>query len=562
MSYILETLGRGLLSQLLDAFEAHSLGVDGDDVETLEARRQQSPTSADIAMRLGVAYLRDLQLNNARRVLEEAERLGADPTRARLAQACVYDELGDAAEALRRLRAAAQLDPKDSAIAFAIGLLQERMGSAAEARAAYQRARELCPRLRNAHERLAAMSVIEGRVDDARADYERLTELDPDDVDVLISLGALCLAGDDPRAAIDHFQQALLIEPDAVDSRGDHPEDADLRAAIDEARRLVDLYPGSSEMRVRLGDLLARSGADGAAVQQYSAALELHPTFLEATIKLGAQHLREQRYAQAARYFTVATELNDRLILAFAGLGYAQRMAGLPHDADATLNLAVGLAPNSTLLFSESARLQFKAERGGSSEPTFLIETATLEQDCEDMIAAALRRYEDAISDTPNDAELHYRKGLLLRRLERTGEAVASFRTATLLLPHFVKAQLMLGTCLRETGRHKESEAAFALAFHSPGPAIELYYSLALLFAHRNHFELALEHAAFEQNDTLTPLQSNLSTALQAVGMVDRGESAWRTLCAMARKPGFVDPSRFAEQDAIETESDTDTEAW
>lgn len=555
MTYMLETLGRGLLSQLLDAFESQSLGVDGDDVESLEARRHQSPTSGDILLRLGVAYLRELRLNDARRTLEEAERIGADPSRARLALACVYDELGDPAEALRRLRIASQCDPGDSAITFAIGMLLERAGSAVEARAAYEAARAQCPRLRNAHERLAALAIVEGSVADARQRYEDLAELDPGDIDVLIALGALCMADDDPRSAIDHFQQALLIEPEACDGhdRDGPDDDVELQAAVDEARRMVELYPGSSEMRVRLGDLLATAGADDAAVKQYTAALELHPTFLEAAVKLGAQHLRGQRYAAAARQFTHATELNDRLVLAFTGLGCAQLQAGLHVDAEATFNLATGLAPNSTLLFSESARLQLKAARArGSAAGGLAVETATLEADVDVLLLEALRRYEEALVDMPEDADLHYRRGLLLRRLERFDEAIAAFRSATVLIPHFVKAQLMLGVCLRECGAATDAERAFAAAFHAPGHSIDLYYGLALLFAHRNHFELAVEHSTLEREERLTPIRSNLATALQAIGMVDRSESAWRGLCAMTRRIGLIDPARFSEQETNE----------
>ena len=69
------------------------------------------------------------------------------------------------------------------------------------------------------------------------------------------------------------------------------------------------------------------------------------------------------RLADAARTFTDSVELNDRLLVAFVGLSLAQCGDGKPADAMESLNLAVGLVPNSVLLLTESTRLQLKAGR-------------------------------------------------------------------------------------------------------------------------------------------------------------------------------------------------------
>jgi tetratricopeptide (TPR) repeat protein len=538
MSYLLEALGRGLLADLQAAFD-HQLPVVADDCpDTLQARLNASPTSLDLALRLGIALLRESRLKEAQQALEVARTLGPSAVAPHLALACVCDELGHMDQALAHLRTAQRLDPHDPAIAFGIGFCYERMGQSHEARSAYLSAIERCPQLRNAYERLAALAVREHRWHEAIEQYERLAEMEPDDLDVLLTLGNLYLQAHRITDAVEQYQEALTIEPESHDepltTAEEMAADGHLDEAIQTLEKLVRKYPNMAPFHVRLGDLYVKVGDDARATESYQVALAAQPSFLEATVKLGTQHMRQGRYVDAAVTFNRAIELNDRLITAFVGLGVAQHDSGRFHESLATFDLAASLEPSTTLLFSESARLHLKTERQDqdATEPE---DAAAACGDPNELLAAALQRHEQALRTAPNHADLHYRYGLLLRQVGRQAEAIQAFRNAIRINPVYCKALVKLAICLKEAGDTDEAVTTFQRALSVNDRFVDVHYQLGLLFAQRNRFNLALEEfeqavADHNQNPSFRP---NVALALQNIGMLDRAASTWRSICEL-----------------------------
>lgn len=534
MSYLLESLGRGLLGQLLDAFETQLPSTTDDDPVTLTRRAARSPGSADLGIRLGLTHLRAMKLRDAAEQFERVRKLSNEPRLAEIGLACVSDELGRLPEALRHLQAAHLCDPTDPATVFAMAFCHERLGDRDNAAAYYREALRRCPNLRNAHERLAAIAVFTGDFDAAAACYETLADLDAGDVDVLMTLAALYLRQGRADRAIEQFQEALLIEPESME--GSPLEDDALEGdqAVEQAIAVVsDLaqkYPGVADFQVHLGDLYARCGDDRRATDAYQAALLVQPNYLEATIKLGAQHLRRKRFVDAAQMFNRAVELNDRLMTAFVGLGVAQRVAGREQEARASLDLAASLEPNSVLLFSEASRLQRKVtgRRAGT--------LATVEVGEAETIGETLRRYQRAIAARPAQADLHYRYGLLLRHVGRLADAICAFREALTISPSYLKAMIKLAVCLKETGQGEEADALFARAVTLEDRDVPLHYELALLFAQRNHFDLTVERFAHEHRHSPAgqSLRENLRVTLQNVGVLDAASANWRAICELS----------------------------
>lgn len=540
MSYLLETLGRGMLGRLLNAFENQLPSSSEDDIETLARRRRHACTSFDLALQLGVAYLRESRLADARRTFEEALHLDGPARLAALGLACVYDELGQVDCVLRYLCQARDEDPGDPSIGFAIGLCHEQRGELDAAAEAYERSLELCPQLRNAYERLAAIAVRRRDWGEARECYARLAELEPADLDVLLTLANLQLQQGCAEDAVETFQRALLIEPEsadeALDSAAELEDEGRLQQAIATLEKLVEKYPSVTEFRVHLGDLYVKAGDDMGAVHQYRAALELHPTFLEATVKLGTQHLRRQRYEDAAQVFNRAVELNDRLLTAFVGLGVAQHVAGRERDAQATFDLAVSLAPNSTLLFSETNRLHLKSLRRRGPE-SFSWEELAEGPGQDELLLEAIRRHEQTLVAHPGRADLHYRHGMLLRQTGDFAAAAQAFHEATTINPTYTKALIKLGITRKEMGQSEEVFDAFSRALRVDERQVNLHYELGLLFAQYNQFDLAMEsfEASLAGNNGGAEFRYNLALALQNIGMVDRAEATWRSICELSR---------------------------
>ena len=536
MSYLLEALGRGLLADLRAAFEKQLPALPEDDLESLRTRFAASPMSLDLALRLGMAYLREARLNEARQTFEAARAIAPASVQPRLALACVHDELGQLDCCLEHLQEAERLDARDPAIAFGIGFCHERLGHAREAREAYRRAIERCPQLRNAYERLAAIALRGGLWDEAIGQYERLAEMEPDDLDVLLTLGNLCLQAHRPAEAIEQYQQALLIEPEAHDgplaTAENLAEEGRLEEAVHTLEKLVHKYPGMAPFHVRLGDLYVKMGDDARATDAYRVALSTQPSFLEATVKLGTQHMRQGRFVDAAVTFNRAIELNDRLITAFVGLGVAQHDSGHLHESLATFDLAASLEPSTTLLFSETTRLHLKSEQPPPAGDTGENEPVEF-PDADVLLAEALRRHEQALQSSPNHADLHYRYGLLLRQVGRQEEAMRAFRNAVAVNPNYCKALVKLAIGLKEAGELDEAIATFQRALCLNDKFVDVHYQLGLLFAQRNQFDLAVEQfeqAAAEHGQNPS-FRANVALALQSIGMLDRATATWRAVC-------------------------------
>lgn len=546
MSYLLETLGRGLLDRLLDAFRPQlQEAEDADGIEELSRRHAQCPGSLDLTVRLGSALLSEGQIGRARELFDLARRRHPQSVRPHLGMACVFEELGWLENALGELERAREIDGRDPAVVFAIGLCHERLGRRGEARAAYRSSIDLCPRLRNGHERLAAVALRDGRMEDAIHWQERLARLEPGDRDVLLALGSLQLAAGQAAEAVGQFQRALLIEPECLEETvcpiGPIEDEQQLAQAIGRVRQCIESYPGLSELHVQLGDLLVKAGMDDDALRHYRKATELAPTFFEATVKLGAQHLRQGRYVEAAQTFRRAAELSDRLVLAFVGLGLAQRACGRQREAEATFELASGLEPNGTLLVCESTRLAMRT--GGSQYPGVTrpppagrgqADPAS-DLDGDDPLAEALRRCQALLEQRPQDAELWYCRGVLLRQTGKLEPARAALRRAIGLHPPYVKPRVRLALALRQAGREEEALAEMWAAYTLSPREVELHYDLALLFTQPGRFDLAVER--FEScggdDPAMRSFRSNLTLALANLGLVDGATTAWRSLCEL-----------------------------
>ena len=88
--------------------------------------------------------------------------------------------------------------------------------------------------------------------------------------------------------------------------------------------------------------------------------------------------------------------------------------------------------------------------------------------------------------------------------------------------------------CLREID---EAIEVFQRALILDESYVDVHYQLGLLFAQRNHFELAVEQyeQAISGNPRNIALQANLALALQNIGMLDRAAATWRAICELGR---------------------------
>jgi tetratricopeptide (TPR) repeat protein len=544
MSYLLEILGRGLIAHLAGAFQA-ILGSDGDGpTEKLLQAAAAQPEDADTQLRLAARFLKVDDPVSARRVFLDLLSRDESNFAARLGLACAYDELGQIESALEQLQIVRKDDPLNPAILFCTGYCLERLGRQDEAIPLYQDALTACPTLRNAHERLAGIFLQRDEPDIAIHHYTELCRLDSHQTELHLMLANLLLKAGDYDGAIKRYEHALSLEPENWTAHHDvvstYEEAGLYREAIEHLHQVIEREPEFADSRLRLGDLYARVGNDLAAAAQYEKAVQIAPDYLEANVKLGTVHLRCGRFEEAARCFSFGLEVNDRLLSAYVGIGVAQQQAGRTQEAKASFEMARSIEPNSTLLFSEVARMQLKAAAGAQANkflPTKLTATQTeAASPTADLLSRQIERLRAAIETSPNHADLHYRLGLLYRNRGQIEDALAEFREAVTINPAYMKALIKLGLALHETGRMDEAVDVLTQATELRPEYADLHYHLGILFAQRHQFEIAVEHLerAVDSNPRNLSFQANLALALQNIGLIDRADATWQIVRDLA----------------------------
>lgn len=548
MSHLLDAFGRGLLAHLSGAF-TDILGRPGDyDFDELRDAVDTDPGNVEVRVRLGAAFLYEEEPAFARDCFLETLKIDRDSLSARIGLACAFDELNHTEVALEQLRIAQKKDPLNPAVLFCLGYCNERLGHLDQATDLYEDSLSLCPTLRNAHERLAAIALNRGDIDTAVASYERLAELDSDQVDVHLTLAGMLLKAGRYDEAIQRYEHAIALEPENWEARDDavaaYEEAGLIREAIEHLHTMLETDADFPDTRLRLGDLYARVGDDDSAMSNYERAIELCPDHMEANVKLGTQHLRGGRFSDAAQSFSLALELNDRLMSAYIGAGVAQHATGNTDDALQSFEIARSIEPNSSLLFSEVARMQLKADFSKASESALMpkpdssgafAKTDMIDDPKQDLIATQIEKLRGAIVKHPNHADLYYRLGLLLRNRGQIEDAIEAYEQAATINPCYVKALIKLGLAQKEMDRIDDATATFQRAMQVQPDYLDVHYQLGLLFAQRHQFETALEHfeSAAEGNARNIDFQANLAVALQNVGLIDRARATWRLICEL-----------------------------
>ncbi len=557
MSFLLEILGRGLIGNLRDALASKFPSLDemsDMNSDRLRVMLDENTHNDEVRAALGVCLLYEGDCLKAQPLFEEILSRDDESVPALLGLACIHDEMGRSAKALDLLNQARLIDILDPIILFCVGFCCEKLQQTWQAIDAYRASLRVCPDLKNTHERLAAIFLDQEQFESAIYHYEQLIALEPENMALYISLANLRLKVGQPEDAIRLYETAIAMDPDNWELQDDlvsaYEQAGLIPEAIEKLRQLIDEQPDFADHHLRMGDLLSKAGGDLQALGEYEQALKIQPGYLEAMVKLGTANLRLGHYEPAAQWFAKAVEANDQLLSACVGLGVAQLQAGRHKEGLASFELASKIEPNSSLLFSETARMQLKSAVAEQIEKHLgqglTPNTSSFGPDwAAHLVDTQIERHQQAIREQPDHADLYYRLGLLFRNRGRLKEAIESFQRAVEINPAYEKALVKLGLALQEAGQTDDAVAAFQRAIDVDPGQIHAHYQLGLLFTEKHLFELAVEHFRKAQDSLFThpDVQANIGLALQNVGLLDRAEASWRTTCELhATRPQSPPP--------------------
>ncbi|MFP4355338.1 MAG: tetratricopeptide repeat protein [Phycisphaerae bacterium] len=542
MSYLLELLGKGLQTDLVDVLTEFFWTPGGQDLEQMLDSAQAHPDLPELQLQIGSAYLRQLDYDKARTHLQAAMDL-EDSFAVRCALACLDDETGQAYKALEHLQRAHESRPDEPLLLYGLGYCCERVGKTEQAAEIYTRCVELDEEFCLARHRLAAVNLALQDLAGAIEQYAALRNLEPEQGWVRSVLGHLYYRAGRYSDAVGEFETSIAMEPEnwaMSDEDVEHlVSTGQVEKAVLQLERLIDQQGPFPDLYVRLGDLLSQSGHDDDALQAYREALDLQANYLEAMVKIGTHHLIYGRWEEAAESFFQAAELNDSLLMNYVGTGAAMLADNRRNEAMRSFDLAAAVEPNSTLLLTEMTRLQLKSAMADQFSEDFAagqsISVRELEVDGQELIARQIQRHKAQLQRRPDQADVRYRYGVLLRSEGRLEEAREQFELACQIRPPYTIAMLKLGITLQELGEIEAAIDAFRKAMDIQQDQIDQHYRLGLLYTDRQRFEQAVREMEQAEDDTEQPpqIRTGLALSLQHMGLLDRAAAAWRSLNSM-----------------------------
>lgn len=528
MSRLLGILGRAISVDTADLIW-HWLNTVGLPVsDDQSARREQFDKTIELMSQMKL----DAAAEQLRMYLFE----NPSCTHGRLAAASICLHNSQIDEAIRELNSVYMRQPNNTMALYALGYCYERLGKEAQAIEFYQDCLKFKNYLQLPAQRLAAIYFKNGQVEKTIQQYELLKSEYPDDISSLVTLGHLYVTAGRYDRAIETFNTAILIHPDNFNGPNDDMGQLIADGQLDEALEMIEdklqTEPDRLDLLLKRADVLRSLGATTDAVEQYEEALRLCPDFLEATIKLGTQYLQLDQEELAAQQFNRAVEINDNIVEAYIGLAIAQKAAGRVSDSLGTLSLAAAIAPNSSLLFTETAILHFKTRlHSNSSEFDDVDDSAGLND-------AVIAAHCQQIQIHPQNPDLHYRLGILLTNVGRITHATSSFQMALQLNPSHTRAASKLAVCLFESGRKDEALELLSARDYPDKDTLELHYKTALLYCDKVKFASSLLNLEqyLEKNYSSPDATVNISIILQNLGLLDRETVTWDNLADTAEQ--------------------------
>jgi tetratricopeptide (TPR) repeat protein len=204
----------------------------------------------------------------------------------------------------------------------------------------------------------------------------------------------------------------------------------DIKTAIEEYRKAIQLKPDYAEAHSKLGAALCDSGDQNAGALECREAIRLKPDDFAATYHLGNALYQKGDFSGAIAQYRAAIRLKPDLLEARNNLGNTLYRTRDLNAAIAEFRELIHLAP--TFRDSHNNLANALYEKGD--------------------VQAAIAEYREAIRLNPNSADTRYNLANVLNETGAADDAIVEFQHAIKLMPNFPDAHLNLGNALAGKG--------------------------------------------------------------------------------------------------------------
>ena len=343
-----------------------------------------------------------------------------------------------------------------------------------------------------AHNSLGAALAGRGEVDEAIQHYRQALEINPRFAEAHANLGVALAGRGEVDEAIQHYRQALEINPRFAEPQYNLGNALAGLRRIDEAvthyRKALEINPCYAEAHNNLGVVLAGRGEVDEAIQHYRQALEINPYYAEAHNNLGGVLAGRGEVDEAIQHYRQALEIK-------------------PYDAEPQYNLGNALAGLRR-------------------------------------IDEAVTHYRKALEINPRHAGTHNNLGIVLAGRGEVDEAIQHYRQALEINPHYAEAHKnlawLLATCPAAALRNGAEAIEHAQRANrlSGGRRPDVLHTLAAAYAEAGQFPEAL--AAVCKGMELATQQNNraLADALHTgIALYEAGKPYHQTPAASTPPP-------------------------
>jgi len=299
-------LAAGILCMVPESGQAQS-----NPLKDLETKAQASPSSVDLQMSLGLAYLDSGRIEEARACFQRIGKLDRNDMRGSWGLALALMAEDKYEDAKSTCRAMTPRNGKEAQTCLGYVFIRNGRGTLAEE--AFNKALASSPGYAPAQTGLGDTYLSQTRVDDAMAAYQKALSLDP------------------------KFGLALLGQGQA------HLRKGDLASAALDLKQAVLALPGWASPYLHLGRAL---GDKPGAVEAFRTAILINPDFAEAFQALGQSLVQSGKSEEGIQALRKAVELEPKMGMAHFNLGLALWNLKRPDEADPELMKAVELIPN------------------------------------------------------------------------------------------------------------------------------------------------------------------------------------------------------------------------
>ena len=398
------------------------------------------PDDLPAQVRLGETLADDNRPEEARQALQRAIALDADSALAHYFLGLLENGQGHAEEAVAHLQKALQLQPQATIVHYALAQALRAAGRGDEARVhaaqvGSEEVRLVDPLIQAlgdlragaaAHIRRAAKAQVEGYYEAARQEYERAIAADPSNPEAHQGLAAMLVELDDLDGASRHFQKALDLGASngaqvhfnlgALEIMAGRTE-----AGLEHYRQALEIDPQLTAVRFAAAKALADVGRFEDATVAYREILQVEPQSIAARLNLGLALARQGNVAAAkevqrevlTRDLTAGerAEALSHLAALEAGTGnleeaerlYRQAVEASAQNSGAWFGLGNLLGRQGR--YAEAIEAYSASLEIDSKNPRAWLGEATARVLLEDW-SAAKQRLEAALQELPDDVEL------------------------------------------------------------------------------------------------------------------------------------------------------------